>query len=106
MLATLRIIFKILLFISVVITIETIAMFFSQFRITDGIEVYSSLITLTLFGDWPHSTHELLRYFLHSSIFLSSSLLGCTVLDIIAIVKNPRAKKEMNECKVDSTRNE
>ncbi len=85
-----RIVFKVLLLISVIITIETVAMFFSQFRITDGIEVYSSIITLALFGDWPHTTHELLRYFIGSASFLTVSLLGCTVTDIISILKKPK----------------
>lgn len=94
MLKVFRIIFKILLFISVMITVEALLMHLNYFNEGfDGKAGWPTPIALLFFGDGPHSINELFSFFHYSSKSTLGFFLINTVLDIIAIVKKPKCKK-------------
>lgn len=98
MLKVFRIIFKILLFISVMVTVEALFMHLNFFNEGfDGKAGWSTPIALLLFGDGPHSINQLFDFFYSSSIAMLGFFLINTILDIVAIVKKPKCKTTIAE---------
>lgn len=83
-----RVILKILLCLSMVVTLETLLMFLNQFVTTpEGISAWGTPTTLLLFGDGPYSFKELFSNFQICSFCSLGLLIAEKVFDIVLIIK-------------------
>lgn len=84
-----RIILKILLCLSVVITLESLLMFLNQFVTTsEGVNAWGTPIALLLFGDGPYSYKELFGNFQTCSLFSLGFFIADKIFDIVVTIRH------------------
>lgn len=87
-----RIVFKILLCLSILISIDMLCRYLNYFaEPSDGISIWLSPIALLLYGDKYYTSRELLSHFISSADFTCLFFVVNIVLDIIAIIKDKKS---------------
>lgn len=98
MLKVSRIVLKILLCISVIVTLDMLSRFLNNFVVTsEGVNFWLSPLTLLLYDDTSYSSGELFYQFYTPALWSLGFFIINTILDIIAIIKsrkdNPNFEK-------------